>query len=383
MAENTMKISFLLDSSSAWKSGIWWHRNEIPMRALAKRGHGINQPVIKHKMTQAEMDFPDTIIFGRTYPPAYNPIALMRDYKKLGKRVLYDMDDDFWQVAKDNPSVMVSNSLKDQYEGMIQEADAIITPSKILAKKFKKFKKPVFLCPNGIDYKVYQERPHQNEGLVIGYSGAASHWADLNIMMDALIDLSRKYDFQFNVDGMCGGGLKSEMLIYRKSLGPESPDHTYPQSVMPEQNGYIISALNFWEKLKELKGGHKPFCLPELHPEELSLCDFDIGLAPLEDNEFNRGKSCIKYYEYASVGTVTLASDVEPYRSEVNYRAKNTKKDWYKKLEKLIVDKDFRAKILKQQMEWVKKNRSLEAIGLPWELACQKPGGLPVLNQQQ
>lgn len=111
------------------------------------------------------------------------------------------------------------------------------------------------------------------------------------------------------------------------------------------------------------------------------MCDLDIGIAPLEDTEFNHGKSNIKFYEYASVGTCVLASDVEPYSEEVNYRAKNTFKDWYNKLEKLIVDKEFRLKTLKTQQEWVKKNRSTEAVGLPWELACQKPGGGRVANQ--
>jgi len=366
------------------------------MRALATRGHGINQIVIKAKMTEQEMNWADTVIFGRTYPTAFNPIGIMRDYKKLGKRVLYDMDDDFWQVAKNNPSVLVSSAYKDQYEGMIREADAIITPSKILAKKFRKLiKKPIFICPNGIDYKAYLERPHNSftfekvdkelykkkPQLVIGYSGAASHWTDLGIIMDAMIELNKKYDFVFNVYGMVPGGLKNEMILYKKLLGAQV-GNTYPYSSQPEKNSYFISALNFWEKLKDLEGGHKPFHLPEIHPEELSLCDFDIGLAPLEDNEFNRGKSCIKFYEYAAVGTVTLASNVEPYKSEVNYRAKNTVKDWYKKLERLIVDEKFREKIRKQQMEWVKKHRSLEALSLPWELACQRPGGLPVLNQQ-
>jgi len=62
--------------------------------------------------------------------------------------------------------------------------------------------------------------------------------------------------------------------------------------------------------------------------------------------------------------------------------AKNTAKDWYNKLEKLIVDKEYRVKLAKEQQEWVRKNRSIEAIGLPWELACQLPGGGPrVYNQ--
>jgi hypothetical protein len=96
------------------------------------------------------MQWPDTVIFGRVYPQHTDPIKIMRDYKRLGKRVLYDMDDDFWSVAKDNPSVNVSNALKDQYEGMIKEADAVITPSEVLAKKFKKYFKKYIKKPMGI-----------------------------------------------------------------------------------------------------------------------------------------------------------------------------------------------------------------------------------------
>jgi glycosyltransferase involved in cell wall biosynthesis len=371
-----MKIAIIRDTAQYWSSGIWWHRNEIPMRALATRGHGVTQFTMKHKMTDQEMTFPDVVIFGRVYPAIFNPMALMREYKKMGKRVLYDMDDDYWQVAKDNPSQLVSNTMKDQYEGMIKEADALITPSKVLAKKFQKiFKKPVFICPNGIDFKEYQERPHKNQKLVIGYMGAASHWGDLTMIADALIELNRKYDFEFNIYGMTNGAIDNEMCLYEMYL---------KDNIKPEQNAFFATALNFYDKLKELKGRHIPFFLPKLHPSKLSECDFDIGIAPLEDTIFNNGKSCVKFYEYASVGTLTLASDIEPYKSEVNYRAKATTQDWYRKLEKLIVDKDFREKLTKQQQDWVKQNRSLEAIAIPWEIACQKPliKGLKILNQQ-
>ncbi len=366
----------MLDTPMAYQSGIWLHRNEIPSAALSKRGHAVKQVAIGTSVPQALMEWPDVVIFGRTYPSHYDPIKIMRDYKKLGKRVIYDMDDDFWQVAKDNPSTLVSNALKDQYEGMIKEADAVITPSTALAKKFKKyFKKPVFICPNGVDPTMYMERPHQNEDtLKIGYMGAASHWKDLQLIGEVVDKLSEKYDFLFTIYGITGEPLEAAIYHYNKIL---------QNNFQPEKNEYFRSALDFYAQLQRVRLWHVPFMPPELHPKTLAMCDLDIGIAPLQDTEFNHGKSCIKYYEYAAVGTVTLASDVEPYNQEVNYLAKNTFKDWYAKLEKLILDKEFRNDLLQKQQEWVKKNRSIEAIGIPWELACQLPGGLKILNQQK
>jgi glycosyltransferase involved in cell wall biosynthesis len=369
-----MKILFVTDTVDCWKHGIWFHRQQIPSQALSMRGHGIKQVAMGATFPAHLMEWPDVVIFGRTYPAQYEPIKIMRDYKKLGKRVIYDMDDDFWQVSKDNPSVNVSNAMKDQYEGMIREADAVITPSSVLAKKFRKyFKKPVFICPNGIDYDVYRERPHESKDLVVGYMGAASHWKDLQIIGEVVSKLAEKYSFVFKIYGLVGEPLEAAMYAY---------DRILHDNLMPEKNPYYKSAIDFYNTLKNIRMWHVPFMPPELHPSVLSRCDFDIGIAPLEDTTFNNGKSCIKYYEYASVGTVVVASNVLPYSEEVPYLAKNTFKDWYAKLEKLIVDEEFRLKLLKEQQTWVKENRSTDAIGLFWEKACQRPGGLEVLNQQ-
>ena len=368
-----MKILFVTDTIDCFKHGIWFHRQQMPSEALSMRGHGIKQVAMGMSFSKELMEWPDTVIFGRTYPAQYEPIKIMRDYKKLGKRVLYDMDDDFWQVAKDNPSANVSNAMKDQYEGMIKEADAVITPSTVLAKKFKKhFKKKIFICPNGTNPEMYRERPHEHKDLIIGYMGAASHWGDLKIIGEAITELSKKHNFLFTIYGLTGEPLEAAMYAYNKVL---------QMNLQPERNPYYKSALDFYNSLKNIRMWHIPFMPPELHPTVLGRCDFDIGIAPLEDTTFNQGKSCIKYYEYASVGTVTLASDVLPYNQEVKYLAKNTTKDWYNKLEKLIVDEEFRKKLLAEQQKWVKENRSPEQVGLAWELACQREGGLPVLNQ--
>lgn len=374
-----MKIGFFLDSPTPWNSGIWFHRNKTPTEALTTRGHVVRHFAIgRERPSKDILEWPDTIIFGRTYPVGFDPIADMRAFKAAGKRVLWDIDDDFWAVRKSNPSLLVSSSLKDQYEGLIREADGVITPSKILAKKIKKLcpGKPVYICPNGINYEEYHERPRQNrnDDLFIGYMAASSHFEDMPVAIQALEKLSEKYHFFFYLYGMTAEPFESAAYNVRKILS---------LNLQPEKEEQLRHMLNVYNMIEKMKMIHTPFMPPEIHPTILATRDFDIGIAPLEDNEFNHGKSCIKYYEYAATGTCTLASDVEPYKSEVTYLAKNTVDDWYKKLERLIVDKPFREKLQKEQSEWVRKNRSIEAIALDWELACQRPGGLKVLNQQK
>lgn len=372
-----MNILFYTESQLSFMSGMWLHRALMPSLALGKRGHATKTVAIGKEVPEQLMEWPDVVVFGRTYNPEANPVQLMHEYKKRGKRVLYDMDDDHWLVAKDNPSHLVSNAFKDQYEGFLAGCDAIITPSKTLAKKFKCFKKPVFICPNGVDSDLYSHRKEGHGGqLIIGYTGAASHWKDLTLITKVLRELNKKYDFLFTIYGMVSEPLEAAIYSY---------DKLYHMNLQPEKAEYYKSALDFYRSLEGLKMYHVPFMPPELHPKTLAACDFDIGIAPLEDTEFNRGKSSLKFYEYAAVGTATLTSDVVPYSEECTYRAKNTEKDWYNKLEKLITDEAFRNKLAKEQSEYVWKTRSTDVIGIDWELACQKPTkwGLKVLTQQK
>ena len=125
-----MKILFITDSIVAWKSGIWLHRTNFPSAALKKRGHALKEMVLGSETSPELMKWPDTVIFGRVYPINLYPVKLMDEYKKLGTRVLYDMDDDFWHVSEDNHSNKVSNANKDQYEEMVRTADAIIPGTK-------------------------------------------------------------------------------------------------------------------------------------------------------------------------------------------------------------------------------------------------------------
>lgn len=382
-----MKILFIPETGDSWRSGIWFHRISAPATALSERGHSVRQ-LSMGVFKEEDLNWPDVVIMGRTYYQGHEPLKLMQEFKKRGKRVLYDMDDDFWAVAKSNPSVAVSNTLKDQFEALLKTADAAITPCPELVRKLKKFNKNVFFCPNGVDFKVYQKPinrdPMVKDELVIGYMGGSSHWEDLSLIVEVLEDLYTRHNFVFFLYGVVGTQIEDEMYHYQRYLS---------MNVQPERNSYFKAALGFYEKLKNIRMIHRPFSPPELHPSILSRASIDIGLAPLQDTEFNRHKSAIKFYEYAATGAVTLASDVGAYPHEVKYLAKNTHKDWVKKLEKLIVDKEFRRKTYEEQYNYVFQNRSVgpvaypgeeksyPGIGLEWELACQQPGGGKILNQ--
>jgi glycosyltransferase involved in cell wall biosynthesis len=385
-----MKILFIPESGDAWRSGIWFHRVSAPATALSERGHHVRQ-LSMGVFREDDYEWPDVVIMGRTYYQGHEPLKVMREFQKRGKRVLYDMDDDFWRVDKNNPSVTVSNAQKDQFESLLKQADAAITPCPELVKVLKKFNKNVFFCPNGIDFKVYQKPinrdPMVKDELVIGYMGGSSHWGDLGMVIDALEELSTRHDFVFALYGVCGALIEDEMYHYQRYLS---------MNVQPERNAYFKSALDMYDKLNRIRMIHRPFAPPELHPTVLSRMSIDIGLAPLESKKFNENKSAIKMYEYAATGAVTIASDVGAYRHETNYRAKNTTKDWVKKLEKLIVDKEFREKTYKEQFDFVYKHRNIggvsdldkpekhwPGIGLEWELACQLPEKrVKILNQQ-
>jgi glycosyltransferase involved in cell wall biosynthesis len=284
----------------------------------------------------------------------------MRKYKQMGKRVIYELDDDLWSVNTDNPSVALSTEKRWQYEHVMTEASAITTTTEYLANKMRKMNKNVFVCPNAIDFDHYLERFKANPILQIGYSGAASHWKDLEIIIDPLLELQGKYDFEFVLQGMVSSPLESEAYTMRQYIN---------LGLQPEKTRYMESALALYEKLRGLKYYHIPFYIPFLHAAALRRVDLDIGLAPLHDNEFNRNKSCLKFYEHAALGTACLASDVMPYNKEVGYCAKNTFKDWKNKLEKLIVDKKFREDLAAKQQKWVKDNRSIRVVEKLWEKA--------------
>lgn len=350
----------MLISPYDFRGGCWFYRVQMPSEALRARGHEIRFLVMGPKINKEYMDFPDIVVFRGTY--AIDPIPLIRELKKMDTRIVYDVDDDYLTVNPGNPFQHDAKKVREQYISLLREANVVTTTTEVLKKRLQKFNKNVAVCPNALNFIRFRERTRGNPKLRIGYAGASSHWEDLGLIIDVLKQLQIKYDFDFYLQGMCGTPLIGEIYNYK---------YIDKENLEPEKKSYYTSAIEMYDKLKDMRYVHIPFYPPELYPEVLKNLNFDIGLAPLKDNIFNQAKSCIKFYEYSIVGTPCLASDVLPYSKEVGYCAKNTFKDWYKKLEKLIKNKKFRKKLADKQWDFVQKHANMEQIVKIWEKTFQ------------
>jgi len=123
------------------------------------------------------------------------------------------------------------------------------------------------------------------------------------IILDVIRDLQKEIDFDFTIFGLSPTKWDEHIDDLRKKHS-EQVNNT-PNS---KPNDWYSKTIKLADSLKTLKWTHQPFVPLSEYNQTLCKLNLDIGLCPLVDNRFNRCKSAIKFYEYAMVGTCTMAS---------------------------------------------------------------------------
>jgi len=87
------------------------------------------------------------------------------------------------------------------------------------------------------------------------------------------------------------------------------------------------------------------------------LADFDLGLVPLADIPFNRGRSNVKAREYAAAGVPWLASPVGSYEHLGEDEGGRLVADgeWYEAIDALLRARRERAKQAKRAKQWARR----------------------------
>jgi hypothetical protein len=232
----------------------------------------------------------------------------------------------------------------------------VTTTTPTLADHLRTKNSNVIVLPNSIDPEEWAPRPRAGE-LRIGWTGSPTHFADLNLVLDAVRELQKKNPFTFVLQGLCKETSIEE--LYENLL------RQFGKKFFETPLGRSIK--RFREKLSGIKYEFHPAVRVDQHAQTVCDLALDIGIAPLTDDAFNRNKSCIKYYEYAMSGAVTVASLVKPYSDEVSIAAKNNRESWKYKLESVInSDRDA---LWREQRDWVLQHRNMQRNVDLWESA--------------
>lgn len=265
---------------------------------------------------------------------------------RLGKKLVIDLDDNYFEVMPDQPAYKYyypGSEKRCLFSAYLSVADAVITSTEPLTKYYKNYIKkvfnqdtPVYTFSNYNDIKDWNFKSSKNKNkIVIGWAGSTTHDNDLELVMPTINRLMNEYP-----------------NLYLELMGGITPE------TAPKVLQYFIEGEN--HKRVNIKGGTQAW---DGYPELMSKQKWDIGIAPLLNTEFNRGKSHIKWLEYAMYKIPCVASKTYPY-------AENIKDgtgllaidglDFYKKLKELINNEELRKQIGNNAYNYVKDN-------LQWE----------------
>jgi hypothetical protein len=171
--------------------------------------------------------------------------------------------------------------------------------------------------------------------------------------------LQKRHPFSFVIQGICDDPSIEDFYARHVSV------HGKKFSTSPLGK----SIKRFLGDLSGIRYEFHPMVGIDQHPRRVCELALDIGIAPLVEDSFNQNKSCIKYYEYAMSGAVTVASRVLPYSAEVPVTTKNNRDSWKLTLES-ILDAD-REKLASAQRDWVLEHRTIERNVELWERCYQ------------
>lgn len=276
--------------------------------------------------------------------------ALIHWSNKNGCILVQDFDDNMLAVREDQPAHKMGYNIggnRRAYAGaMMSLADALIVSTVPIKDYFGNFikemfgeDKDIYVFPNYNDIRdwKYKQPKKDKEKVVIGWAGSVTHDADLGLVMPVLGKILDKHD---NVHLELVGGIMQGALAF---LTKDWTDKAK-------------------SKLK-VKGGVPAW---DKYPKLIMEQSWDIGIAPLIDDEFNRGKSHIKWTEYAMAKLPTIASNVYPYfmpiatnkaivPGETGILA-DSDTEWEQALEKLIASKEERERLGNNAYEYVSSN---------------------------
>lgn len=356
------------------KNGCCFWRSYIPSKMMQKFGLANVNLIELKSATKQELAvaFRESDIIQMLGLMDTSGLAMLRQYQKLGCRVVVDFDDLHFNVDPFNPAYknfgMEDVQVKDpktgdvkflwkdgtngfninankirfhSYVAVLKEANLVTCPTIYLKDAMLEMTEGqanVRVIPNAVDFTQWQPldvRDKFSDGFRFGWAVSASHGADWLFIKAALKQfLEQHKDAKF----VCIGDTHMDI---RAGL-PEGQVEWYPFS-------------DLWE-------GHYQLRMPML--------GLDAAICPLADLEFNRCKSPLKYIEYTAFGWPVVAQNMTPYKEHIIHGETgllaSTTEEWVNSLNALYNNKELRSKLRFSALQVCKELFDLEKVAREW-----------------
>ncbi len=211
------------------------------------------------------------------------------------RKYILNFDDNVWEKYAGKMF------LSGKYDALARNAGGIIAANDFLYEKVSKLNKNVIKIPTVVDLDLYRVENKKFDKFTLVWIGTPVTYMYLEKNAAILQQMSWKYDFEL-------------LVIARKSL-----------------------------KNRRIEGVNMRFENWTQEGETELLVRSHVGIMPLTDDEFSRGKSAFKLIQYSAAGLPVIASSVGENVNVVNNEQTgflaDSPEEWLEALGKLINDK--------------------------------------------
>ena len=310
------ELSYIInqnDDQVLYRPGRYFSKMLIALRAWMHRWNDLR----RSRQYDIVFIFREALLTGSVY--------FEKQFHKKGKKLVFDYDDAIWHL-----DVSEANKkfgwLKDpgKTAKIISLCDLVFAGNRYLANYARHHNDHVVIVPTTIDTSKYIRLApdKKDERVCIGWSGSITTIKHFEYALPALRRIKQKHGDR----------------VTFKVIG----DATY------ENRELGIKGIG-WKKEDEIR----------------ELSTFDIGIMPLPDDEWAKGKCGLKGLQYMALETPCIMSPVgvntEIIEEGVNGFLATTEDEWVDKLSRLIDDPELRTRIGKKARQTVEERYSVNS----------------------
>lgn len=259
-------------------------------------------------------------VYAELFP--YLPAAFERLAFRSGKPVVYDLDDAFFHLYDDSSRTWVRRAFGGKLAPLMRGAAACCCGNRYLHDYVSQFCEKSIVLPTVVDTQFYAPAGRRNREatVTIGWIGSPSTWSYVRPLLPALEDLARRSAAKIKIVGAgAGATVKGSSRI----------------------------ELVDWSEEREIA----------------DVQSMDIGIMPLPNEKWARGKSGYKLIQYMACGLPVVASPVgvnsEIVTHGINGLLADGEEEWLTALSRLIDDPELRARMGREARRRVEERYSL------------------------